>query len=128
MATVADTSWLQALFDEGDVHHPQAVREAATSGGCVVPSEVLVEFLTLRKHRARMAGKQGQAEARHAFEGVLQAGFRLTPTEPTDAFLRFFRDHQALSFPDCAAAWQAKGGTLLTFDAAQRKAWQSLER
>lgn len=123
MVTVADTSWLQAFFDVDDAHHAQALREARTAAGCVVPMEILTEFLALRRHRAKASG-DGSRAARSALEGLLAAGFVLRATAPDDGLLALYRERPGLTFPDCVAVWVATGGRLLSFDAAQLRAWK----
>ncbi len=113
---VADTSFLYALFSEGDVFHQRAIREAERHEPILVPAEILSETLALIQYRhgfdlARTAGEWLRTQ------DLVETG--LPTGETLDATWREFTTaHGRLSYPDAVVVrWcRSAGADPLSYD------------
>lgn len=123
---VADTSWLYALVDEADLHHPEARAQAAAEAALAVPAEAWSEFVTLLWWRRSVRGdpQPRQTALRVARAVLATPSIAVGHGCAAKDVLDVMKNHPALSYPDAAgiAAARSRGCPLLTFDAAQAAA------
>jgi predicted nucleic acid-binding protein len=116
--SVADTSFLYALFSRSDVFHKKARAAVTSATEVLVPSEIYSETVSLIHHRA------GFQAARAAGQWIrAQEGFRVRPPTPPvldRAWGLFRRARGQLSYPDAIVlAWcRERRATPLAFDRA----------
>lgn len=117
-----DTSWLFALFDEDDVHHSKARKEAEQPGRLLVNPIVLVEMLDLVKARA---GRKTSLEVHDALVRMSQVQLVEAPRGST--FVRVMEaGHDSWHDASAIATALDEGAGLRTFDAAQKKTFAAL--
>lgn len=122
---VIDTSWFVALFNPQDTHHERAFDSAGEEGTYLIPHVILSEFISLTNHCV-----SPQVARRVHKEISRDPAFHVVTNCDMDDVGAIYHSRSSLSYPECVANECAlrTGEDLLSFDAKQRRLFQSRRR
>ncbi len=126
---IVDTSWLVAVFHDGDPHHDEAAKSGRDASEIRMPASVMEEFLRVVFYRVRRS--QGNTEAHLVTRRARRDLAALPALQLVHGYderlaAAIHDRHPKLSYVDAVAIASAvrSRDELLTFDGDQNTAFQ----